>query len=360
MIKKLDKYILKQFLGTFFYSIILICFIIIIFDISERIEDFIEFKAPLKEIAFDYYLTLLPFYINTFSPLFTFISVIYFTSRLASKTEFVSMLNAGISYNRLMWPYFIGAAVITIISLISANFIIPQAMKTNVKFEDKYLHHKYVTGERNIHYQILKGTYIYFESYNNDENTGYKFSVEKRDGNRMSYKAGADRIVWDSLKSKWKMYNYYERKIAKDGKEILKMGEVKDTTINFHPSDMGRRDNKMPTLNYFEIKEFIEYEKLRGSDLLTLYELEHYKRFSIPFATFILTMLGVSISSRKVRGGIGIHLGLGLGLAFTYIMALQVTNTIALANLMKPLPAVWIPNIIFAVIALFIYSRAQK
>jgi lipopolysaccharide export system permease protein len=360
MIKKLDRYILKQFLGTFFYSIILICFIIIIFDISERIEDFIEFKAPLKAIAFDYYLTLLPFYINTFSPLFTFISVIYFTSRLAAKTEFVSMLNAGISYNRLMWPYFIGASVITLISLISGNFIIPEAMKKNVKFEDTYLHHKHVTGERNIHYQILKGTYIYFESYNNDENTGYKFSIEKRDSNRLTYKCGADRIVWDSVKGKWKMYNYYERKILANNQETIKKGEVKDTTINFHPSDMGRRDNKMPTLNYFEMREFSDYERMRGSDLLTLYELEHYKRFAFPFATFILTLLGVSIASRKVRGGIGIHLGLGIGLAFSYIMAMQVTNTIALADLMKPLAAVWIPNIMFAIIALVIYSRAQK
>ncbi len=360
MIKKLDRYILRQFLGTFFYSIILICLIIIIFDISERIEDFIEFKAPLKEIAFDYYLTLLPFYVNTFSPLFTFISVIYFTSRLAAKTEFVSMLNAGISYNRLMWPYFIGASVITIISLISGHFIIPHAMKTNVKFEDKYLHHKYVTSERNIHYQILKGTYIYFESYNNDQNTGYKFSIEKRDSNSLTYKANADRLVWDSIKNKWQMHNYYERKLRKDNKEIIKQGILKDTTINFLPSDMGRRDNKMPTLNYFEIKEFIDYETLRGSDLLTLYQLEHYKRFSIPFATFILTLLGVSIASRKVRGGIGIHLGLGIALAFTYIMAMQVTNTIALADLMPPLIAVWIPNLIFAVIAIFIYRNAQK
>jgi lipopolysaccharide export system permease protein len=360
MLKKLDLYILKQFLGTFFYSIILICFIIIIFDISERIEDFIEFKAPVKDIALDYYLTLLPFYVNTFSPLFTFISVIYFTSRLAARTEFVSMLNAGISYNRLMWPYFIGASIITTISLISATFIIPHAMKTNVKFEDKYLHQKYVTADRNIHYQILKGTYIYFESYNNDENTGYKYSIEKRDGNRLLYKAMADKLAWDSAKAKWKMYHYTIREIDKNFNENIKSGEVKDTTINFSPKDMERRDNKMPTLNYFEIKDFIEYEKLRGSDLLTLYQLEHYKRFAIPFATFILTVLGVSIASRKVRGGIGIHLGLGISLAFSYIMAMQVTSTIALANLMHPIIAVWIPNVFFACIALVIYSKAQK
>jgi lipopolysaccharide export system permease protein len=357
--KLIDRYIIGKFLGTFFFSLLLIILIVVVFDISEKIEDFIGKEAPLKAIIFDYYFNFIPFFINLFSPLFTFIAVIFFTSRMASRTEIVAILSSGVSYTRLLFPYMLSATVIAILSLVLNNFIIPHATKKMIEFENTYIRNEFYNRDRNIHKQISPGNYIYLQSYNTEENTGYKFSIEKFNKGRLYYKLIAESIKWDSVKKDWTINDYYIRYIN-DMQEVIVKGKKMDTAFVFTPKEFGRKDNTVGTMDYNELNAYIETEKLKGSDHIELLYLEKYRRVAFPFATFILTLIGVSIASRKVRGGIGMHIGLGIGISFTFIMFMQITTTFAASGLVSPLLAVWIPNIIFSFLAWYLLKIAQK
>lgn len=357
--KILDKYIIKKFLGTFFYAIGLIISIAIIFDISEKLDDFIQKEAPIKAIAFDYYLNFIPYFVNLFSPLFIFISVVFFTSKMASNTEIVAILASGISFKRLLRPYLIAATVLAILSFFLNNFIIPPANQTRLDFENTFIKNPYRNNEYNIHRQIGPGTFIYFESYNNERNLGYKFSLEKVVDGALSYKMMADFIRWDSLKNKWQVENYFTRNIEGLDETIHK-GLYLDTVFDFHPKDFGQRISNIETMNYFELNDFIEKEKFKGSENVVFYEIEQYQRMASPFATFILTIIGVSIASRKVKGGIGLHIGIGLLISFSYIMFLQVSYTFATNAGMSTLLAVWIPNIIYFFLGIYLLKIAPK
>jgi lipopolysaccharide export system permease protein len=359
MIKKIDGYIIRKFLGTFILSIALLMLIVIVFDISEKIEDFIDKQAPISAIIFDYYLNFVPYFANRFSPLFCFISVIYFTSRMASRTEIVAILSSGVSFRRLLAPYVFTAGLIYLGSLYLSHFVIPHANKHRQDFENVYVKNPYRNQEINIHRQISPGTYIYFNSYNNEKNIGYQFSLEKiKDGNRF-YHLRSDFIQWDSLKGKWAINNYFIRTISGD-RESIRTGARLDTTLNFKPADFGRRDEIAEAMSHDELNQFIESEKLKGSSNISKYEVEKYNRTAFPFATIILTLIGVAIASRKVRGGIGLHLGLGIGLSFTYIMFLQIATTMSIKAGLPAYIAVWIPNVIFAFIAAYMLRTAQK
>lgn len=358
-IKILDRYILKKFLGTFFFSLGLIIVIAIVFDISEKIDDFIEKEAPLRAIVFDYYLNFIPYFTNLFSPLFVFISVIYFTSRLANLTEIVAILSSGVSFKRLLVPYMVGAAVITGISLYLNNYVIPHSNSTRIVFEIKYIKVPFVYKNRHVHRQIAPGVFIYFDSYNNVDNIGYQFAMEKIVNGKMTSKLMSERIIWDSTKTKWKIENYFIRNI--DGmKESIKTGFQLDTTLAFKPEEFNRRSNYIETMDSYELKEFIGEETERGSEEIPLYQVELYRRTAVPFATFILTLIGVSLSSKKVRGGIGMQIGLGILLSFTYIMFMQISQTFATNGNMSPLLAVWIPNIFFSMVALYLAKKAMQ
>jgi lipopolysaccharide export system permease protein len=359
--KILDKYIIVKFLGTFFYAIALIISIAIVFDISEKVDDFIQREAPLKAIIFEFYFNFIPYFINLFSPLFTFIAVVFFTSKLAYNTEIVAILASGVSFGRFLRPFLLAATVLAILSFFLNNFIIPTANKTRLEFEEKYIRNPFFNKEYNIHRQIGPGQFIYFESYNNQRNIGYKFSVEQfnKETGEMQSKLMADLVTWDSTSNKWAIENYFIRHI--DGlTENVSFGDRIDTVFNFHPKEFGRRINNIETMNFFELNKFIEEEKFKGSDNVVYYELEKYQRLSLPFATFILTIIGVSIASRKVRGGIGIHIGIGLLIAFTYILFMQISTTFATNAGLSPLIAVWIPNIIYLFLGLFLLKRAPK
>ena len=359
MLKILDWYILKKFLGTFFFSISLILVIVIIFDISEKIDDFIQKHAPLKAIVLDYYFNFIPYFANLFSPLFTFITVIFFTSRMAANTEIVAILSSGISFKRILVPYIIGSVFISVLSLCLTNFVIPNANKKRIDFEEAYIKNPFYNEDMHIHRQIEPGIFIYMEHFNNFENTGYKFSLEKFKDRKLYYKLMSETIKWDSVKQDWKISNYFIRHIN-DTIETIKMGSDFDTTLSIRPSEFGRKLNNIETMNYSELNSYIDKEKLKGSDKIEFYEIEKAKRTAFPFATVILTLVGVSMSSRKVRGGIGMHIGIGLLISFSFILGMQVTTTFAAGGLLSPLLAVWIPNISFGILAIALLKNSPK
>lgn len=355
----LDRYILRKFLGTFFFSILLIICIVIVFDISEKIEDFITHEVPIGEIIFDYYLNFIPYFVNLFSYLFTFIAVIFFTSRLAARTEIVAMLSSGISFNRLLRPYMIGATMIAMLSLYLSNYLIPEANKTRLDFESKYVGSRYINQDHNIHRQVAPGTFIYMERYDSDDNVGTRFTLEKFDGLNMTLKINASEIRWDSVKSRWSIIDYSGRYI-KGEKERLFKGALIDTVFNLSPKDFSRAQNVMESMNSVELAAYISNEKTKGSANVHLYEIEQHRRLAFPFATFIMTLIGVAVSSRKVRGGIGKQLGIGISLSFVFIFFMQLFTSYASSGVIPAYIAVWIPNGIFALIGLWMLKKAPK
>lgn len=360
MMKKLDVYIIKKFLGTFFYSIALIITIAIVFDYSEKVDDFIERSAPWDAIVFDYYLNFIPYFANLFSPLFIFISVIFFTSKLASNTEIISILASGISFKRFLFPYLISAIFLAGISFYLNNFLIPNANKERLEFTYKYVKNPYRNTNRHIHIQLDRQSFLYMESYNADADIGYKFSLESfdKEGN-LKYKLISDYVRWDSTIHKWSIQNYYERSIN-GVKETVNSGLVKDTVLPVLPKDFETRESEVESYNLYELNAAIEKERFKGSKVAVYYEYEKHKRLAFPFATFILTLMGVSIASRKVRGGIGIHIGAGIALSFAYILFMQISQTFATKGNLSPALAAWIPNIVFALIAIYLYRRTPK
>ncbi len=357
--KILDVYIFKKFLGTFFFAISLIIAIAVVFDISEKVDDFIERHAPIRAIIFDYYLNFIPYFANLFSPLFVFIAVIFFTSKMASQTEIIAILNSGISFNRFLRPYLVAATVIAALSFYLNNWVIPHSNRVRLEFENLYIKNPYVYKARNLHRQLKPGQFIYFESYDNRANTGFLFSMENFKDGKLVSKLLSDRIAWDSIAKKWRIENYMIRQI--DGMhETIRKGARLDTVLTIHPNEFNRRVNYIEAMDYGELNTFIKEEKLRGSESIAFAEVEQYRRTSYPFATFILTLIGVSLSSRKVRGGIGLQIGAGILLSFTYILFMQVTTTFATNGNAPAILAVWIPNMVYAVIAFFILKKAPK
>jgi lipopolysaccharide export system permease protein len=359
MIKKLDIYIIKKFLGTFFFSIFVFSFVIIIFDLSQKIEDFIENEAPVRAIIFDYYVNFVPYFINLLSPIFIFIAVILFTSKLASNTEIIAVLSSGTSYLRFLRPYFFSAIILAGLSFTLTNYIIPIANKSRLAFEEKYYREENRNWDRNIHKQIEPGIYVYMESYSVESDIGYKFSMEKFEGNKIVSKLLSDFIQWDSTINKWKINNYLIRNF--DGvKETIIKGNVIDTTLNITPFDFKVRDNYVETMNLNQLNDYIEKKKLQGAENIAQLKIYKYQRIASPFAAFILTLIGVALSSRKVRGGIGAHMGFGLLLSAAYILFMQVSNNLAIGSGFNPIFAVWIPNILFFLVGIYLYYKAPK
>ncbi len=358
-IQTIDRYIIKRYLGTFFLAIALIISISIVFDVSEKIDDFITNNAPLKAILIDYFLPFIPYFTNLFSALFNFIAVIFFTSKMASNSEIIAMQASGISYNRLMRPYLVASAIIASMSWVLGNFIIPPANQSMVNFKNLYVNSNYVNIDKNIHRQLEPGMFVYMKSYNNLSDVGYKFTIEKFEGRQLKSKLIADYIKWDREKKKWVIHNYYIRDNTGIVERITSGAQI-DTTLKMSPTEFGQQNSRQETMDYWQINKYIKELKLRGVDNVSSYEKENYQRTAGPISTFILTIIGVSLASRKTRGGLGIHLGLGLLLGFSYIMFQQVSTIFAFKAGFNILLAVWLPNIIYAVIALVLYNRASK
>jgi lipopolysaccharide export system permease protein len=358
--KKIDIYIIKKFFVTFFFTLLLIICVIIVFDISERLEEFIEKEAPIKAIIFDYYLNYIPFLANKLSPLFIFISVIFFTSKMASNSEIVALLSSGISFRRFLRPFFICALILAGLSYFFNNFLIPDANKKRIAFDELYYINKLRNYSQNIHMKINENTFIYMSNFVVDLNLGNNFSIERfNEEGELVYKLLSDNVKWDSLSNKWNITNYTERYI--NGlQETIKKGDQKDTLIDLRPEEFKRRNNYVTTMNFFELNEFIEEQTFKGSQQIVNYELERQQRSSYPFATIILTFIGVAVSSRKVRGGIGLHIGIGLLISFSYILFMQISAAFALNSGVPPIVAVWIPNLIFGSLSLYLLKKAPK
>jgi lipopolysaccharide export system permease protein len=357
--KIIDWYILRKFLGTFFYAISLLILIVIIFDISENIDDFLQHRAPVSEIVFDYYINFIPYFINLFIYLFTFISVIFFTSKMAANTEIIAILSSGVSFMRLLKPYFIASLLLGLMSFYLGNFLIPRTNEIRRVFKDKYMTDLLRDKERNIHVQIEKGVFVYVENYNVSQNTGYKFTLEKYNGPALTYKLLADRIQLDTTGKRWILHNYFEREID-DMQEHIRKGRLLDTIFNLVPSDLYEIKEDFEVMNYWELKKHIDSERLKGSSGVIVYEVEMHKRRASPVAILVLTFIGVSLSSRKVRGGIGMHLGVGIGITFTYIMFMQVSTVFATFGNLSPALAAWIPNIIYTILGIYLVFKAPK
>jgi len=358
----IDRYIIRKFLGTFFFALVLILTIAVVFDFAEKIDNFMEKDAPVKAILFDYYLNFIPYFATLFSPLFVFISVIFFTSKMAANTEIIAILNSGMSFRRMMFPYFLSAFIIALFTYLLTNFVIPKANLKRIDFEDKYYR---ATTRRtplmNIHRQVSKDVLVYMESFNPISQTGRNFTIEKfgEDG-RLESKMKGNLVRYDTASRKWVVINYNLRNIT-DKEDIISSGDRKDTTLAYlDPSDLSMGPGFVGTMSYIELNNYVDKLKLQGSDELNLYLIEKYRRFANPFAVFILTLIGVSLSSRKVRGGIGMNIGIGLGLSFSYILFMQFASQFSLKGNLEPMLAMWIPNILYAIVALVLYKIAPK
>jgi lipopolysaccharide export system permease protein len=360
-IKLIDGYIIRKFLGTFGLCILLILTIAVVFDFAEKIDNFMEHKAPIKAIIFDYYLNFIPYFATLFAPLFVFIAVIFFTSKMAANTEIIAILNSGMSFLRMMWPYFISALVIASFTFILTNFVIPSSNRDRMKFEDQYYRssNRKVTVE-SIHRQVFKNINVYMGSYNPISNRGMNFTIEKfNDSNMLVSKLSAASVLFDTSLHKWTAINYYIRQINKDG-EVITRGSRIDTALTINPLDFSRDPGFVGTMTYRELNDYINVLKMQGSDELKLFLIEKHRRFASPFAVFILTLIGVSLSSRKIRGGIGMNIGIGLILSFSYILFLQFASQFSLKGSLGPMLAMWIPNILYSVVGLVLYRLAPK
>ena len=357
--KVIDKYIMKRFLTTFVFSICLIIIIVIIFDISEKIDDFLSNNAPLKAIIFDYYLNFVPNFVNLFIPLFTFISAIFFTSRMASNSEIIAILTGGISFMRMLRPYIYSSLIICFISIVLSNFIMPIANYKRIEFENKYIKKNREFTEGNIHIQISKNEQFYISGYNNITKIASGFNIERYDGRKLLYKLYANYAVWDDKNSLWILQDYYERRF--NGlKEKIITGKEKKIKIKITPKDFNENVSNVEMMNYFELNQFIKEEKAKGSNALPFYYVEKYQRTANAFTTIILTLIAVALSSRKLRGGVGVHIGMGIALSFTYILFMQISKTFALYGNLNPFIGVWIPNLIFGIISIFLIKLTPK
>jgi lipopolysaccharide export system permease protein len=358
-LKTIDYYIIKKFLGTFFFSIILLISIIIVFDVSEHIDDFLKHDAPVKAIIFNYYLNFIPGFINLFSYLFVFIAVIFFTSRMASDSEIIAILSSGISFRRMLLPYFVAALMLALMSFLLGNFVIPYTNRGQLEFEKRYIKDAKHFNDMNIHKQVSPGVFLYLENFNIQSNKGWQFSLEKFRNRELVYKISAEEADWDSVHSKWVLKHYFSRSIG-TMRESLHKGEKLDTTFGLKPDDFTEDIEEVSVMNFFTLRKHIQMKKLRGDPDVIKYEVKGYERLAYPFATIILTLIGVAVSSRKVRGGIGFNLGFGLALTFMYILFMQVFTVLATFGNFPALLAVWFPNILFGIIALILVRTAPK
>lgn len=360
LLKRIDWYIIKKFLGTYIFSIALILSIAVIFDINSKIDKFMDHGAPLKAIIFDYYKNFIPYYANLFSPLFVFIAVIFFTSKLADNSEITAMLASGINFRRLMRPYLISAALISAVTFELGGYIIPKGQIKQINFEDKYWKKRKQDVISNIQLQISPGVVAYIERYEDNTKTGFHFSLDKFEKKKLVWHLTAQSVNYDSTRvGHWTIHDYMIRQM-RGLKEKVKNGATKDTVLDMEPSDFSMMENQQNTMTNPELKQYIVKQQKRGAANLKAFEVEYYRRIAQSFAAFILTLIGVSLSSRKTKGGMGLSLGVGLALSFTYILFQAISSTFSVNGNMPPMIAVWLPNILYAIIGIGLYIRAPK
>lgn len=357
MFKTIDRYIIRKFLGTYVFAIILLLAIVVMFDINEKLDAFL--KAPLHATIVDYFLNFIPYFANQFAPLFTFIAVIFFTSKLAMHNEIVAMLSSGMSFRRLLRPYMVSATVIAAASFVLSAYIIPPANVKRINYTNTYVKNKRVDYGANIMLMVAPNEIAYINRYDNITKTGIRFSLESFDKDkRLVSRLTATSIRWDTLYN-WRVNDYVIRDF-RDGREYISKGMSLDTIIPFEPRDFLIAVNDCEKMTTPALARYVERQKERGVANIRTFEVEYHRRFAMTAAAFILTIIGMSLSSRKVKGGMGLNIGIGLVLSFGYILFMTVTQTFALSGLTSAMVAMWIPNVLFSLIALVLYIRARR
>ena len=358
MLKLTDYYIIKKFLGTYFLCIALVVCIMVAFDASEKLDNFFDHHAPFGLIVTDYYLNFIPYFVNMFSPLFTFIAVIFFTSKLADNSEIIAMMSGGISFRRLMLPYMISATVIALMSFYLGGYVIPKSNRVRLAFENQYVNKVKTAQARNIQLEVEPNVVAYIENFQDNSNKGTHFSLDQFDGKELVSRLTAQSIEFLG-ENRWRAHSYLIRRF--DGMtEHLQSGTALDTIINIQPEDFFIVKGQSEQMKIYQLKNYLDKQKSRGVEGIKDFEIEYYNRFAMPFAAFILTIIGVSLSARKRKGGIGLNIGLGLLLSFSYILFSGMTASLATTSSLSPAIAVWIPNAVFALIAAYLYIRAAK
>lgn len=360
-IKKLDLYIFRKFILTFLIAILLIIGIVIIFDISEKIDDFVAKSAPLKAVIMDYYVNFVPYFMNMFSPLFVFISVIFFTSRMSANSEIIAILSCGVSYHRMMRPYLAAALLIAAMSLSLNLFVIPRANQRRLAFEEQYVKQRHKLSYDNVHYMIAPGQFVYVESFSSWNNTAYRFTLEEIRDNQLVSKLSAETAKWDEASGGWRLSKYFIRDFREGGiEDRVRTGVQLDTVIALTVSDFFNNSKTVETLPIRRLNTLIKTQKMRGDTNVMYAQIEKNNRFALPFSAFILTIIGVSLSSRKRRGGIGWNLATGIALSFSYILFMRFSQMFVYTDTLPPGLALWLPNIIFALIAAGLYYKASR
>ena len=358
----LDWYIIKKFIGTYIYAILLIISIAIVFDFNENLSKFTQYHAPWRAIILDYYANFIPYYSNLFSPLFVFIAVIFFTSKLAGNSEIKAMLAAGVSIKRLMRPYMLSCVVIAGLTFYLNSFVIPHGTVIRQNFETLYRNSKKNTSAEDIQLFVAKNTTAYIQNYDDQYKRGYGFSLVKIKNKKIVSHLTAMEIQYDTIadsKYHWKLSNWKIRTL-KGLKEHIQSGATKDTVLLMEPTDLVYSKGQQETFTSPELLDYISKQTSRGSGNVVQYEVEFHKRIAMSFSSFILTIIGLTLSSRKRKGGMGLSLGIGLALSFSYIMLQTVSATFAIQDNTPPMLAAWIPNIIFAIVAYFCYRHAPS
>lgn len=357
--KKLDGYIIRKFIGTFVFIICALVAIAIVIDLTEKISNLVAKKVSFFDVAFGYYLYFIPYIGTLLGPFFVFIAVIFFTSQMADRCEFIAMLAAGVSYQRILRPYLITAFLLAALLFVSNNEILPRANKKRLLFENTYINRIRYNPNKDAHRQVSPDLFMYVENFSVKDSTASKFTLERIQNNRLTYKLKAEKMVWLREKDMWRLYTYTERTITKD-REYVQFGPFKDTVLPVQPFKLFTSFTRNDEMTTSELNDKIQQMKETGAEGFVKYEIEKYRRTASAFSVFIFTVMGVSISSRKIRGGMGFHLIMGITLAAAYEVVMKTTTTFSINAGLPPMVGVWIPNIIYIGIAIFFYQRAQK
>lgn len=374
--KLLDIHILKRFLSTFVFVVVILLAIVTVIDLTEKMDKYAKAQLSTLEIL-GYYKDFIPWIGSLITPITIFIATVYVCARMAGHSEIIAILSSGVSFRRMLFPYFLGSLVVAAISFVLNGWIIPNSNKTRLAFELQYLQNKYYFDKRNIHLQVAPQTYLYMQSYQNVSRTGYHFTLERFENNRLIEKLSANRITWDSLQQKWTLYDWklkrvdsvfeYSQPDRVPGVPVStstplaeRSGQTLDTALVIHPREFESDYRKYDGMTLNELNDYIRTLRARGSAGVEVYEVEKYTRYASTFTIFILVFMGVIVSSRKSRGGTGLQIALGFLLSFIFIIFFMLFRTFAETGSMPPQISVWVPNIIFALIALGMYKYVPK
>lgn len=359
-LQKLDWYIIRKFLVTFFAAIFFLAILVVIFDVSEKIDDFVKNEVPLREIALDYYANFVPFFMNQYAPMFVFLTVIFFTSKMTQDTEVVAMLSSGISFHRIVVPYLISAALIAVMSLVMGMWILPPANAVRVEFEQKYNNFRKVKMGHDMHYKLEDDHFVYIESFSAYNNTAYNFTLEDMSGGKLHSKITAESAQYDTTSGVWHLRNWIVRDYGEGMTDVVRTGRQMDTTLSLTRDDFFRNRYTIQRLNQRELLQLINTQEERGDASVNMSLIEKHNRMALPFSAFVLTIIGVSLSTKKRRGGMGWNLAVGTALGFSYILFMQFSEMFVITDTLPPWVAIWMPNVLYTIIAVVLYIKAPK